>query len=375
MIVELRWLLNEMKSITCFIGALGGGGAEHQMTQLAEMLVEKGYTVSIATFLDIPDHYPLSQKVKRIRLAPEGTRFAKIRAIFRFFLSVKTDCVISYTQRANLLCLIPLLFRRKIKVIVGERNMSRGKQTKREKQLFNFLYNRADFIVPNSITQAKYIVGKKSKFESKVVPINNYTDINLFKASPLPLGSVLRIAIFARFQRQKNCLRFAEMLGLLKKCSTRRFEIDWYGRHDFDNPTLTDYFTRFEAKVKEEGIEDILHIKDPVKDVSHQLTNYDVVCLPSVLEGFSNSIAEGIASGKPMLVSDISDNSRMVRQGENGMLFNPFEVSDMLDVFKRFLALSDETLVQMGQRSREIAEELFDRDRFIQDYIRLIEAK
>ena len=253
--------------------------------------------------------------------------------------------------------------------------MSRGKQTRREKQLFNFLYNRADFIVPNSITQANYIVGKKPKFAPKVVPINNYTDINQFKASSLPLGDVLRIAIFARFQRQKNCLRFAEMLGLLKNSYTRRFEIDWYGRHDFDNPALTDYFSRFEAKIKEEGIEEILHIKDPVKDVSQQLSNYDVVCLPSVLEGFSNSIAEGIASGKPMLVSDISDNSRMVREGENGMLFNPFDVSNMLDVFKQFLTLSDEALVKMGQRSREIAEELFDKDRFIQDYIRLIEAE
>ena len=34
----------------------------------------------------------------------------------------------------------------------------------------------------------------------------------------------------------------------------------------------------------------------------------------------------------------------------------------MLNVFKQFLEFSDETLIRMGQKSREIAEELFDKD-------------
>ena len=364
-----------MKSITCFIGALGSGGAEHQMAYLADFLAEKGYKVCIASFIDMPDHYLLRDDVTRIRIAEGKSRLKKILSIFHFFLFRKTDCVISFTQRANMLCLIPLLFRRKILAIAGERNMSRGKQTKREKILLSFLYKRADFIVPNSITQSNYIVKLKPGLAHKVITIINYTDINSFNTSPLPLGKVLHIAIFARFQRQKNCMRFVEMLGRLNHYSGRSFIIDWYGRHDFDNPLLLEYYNKFKESIEKNGVDDLLKIKEPVKDVSERIANYDAVCLPSVLEGFSNSIAEGIASGRPMIVSDISDNSRMVREGENGILFNPFDVSDMCEKFKEFLNLPNQTLIQMGQKSRSIAEELFDKDRFLNDYISLIETK
>ena len=361
-----------MKDITCFIGSLGGGGAEHQMINLANFLIQKGYPVRIVTFIDTPDYYPLPKKVVRIRLGENKNNTRKFLSIFFFFLSIKTDCVISYTQRANLFCLIPLLFRRKIKVIAGERNMSRGKGTTREHALFNLFYHRANYIVPNSFTQASYIKEKKPSLASKVLPITNYTDISIFQPVPLPLGETFRIAIFARFQRQKNCLRFVDMLGQLKNQNIqKKFIIDWYGRHEFNTPVALDYYNQFTNKIKALGLESILHIKDPIKNVPMVMATYDAICLPSTMEGFSNSISEGISSGRPMIVGDISDNKIMVHDGENGILFNPFDVSDMLRAFVEFLSLSDEELIRMGKKSRDIAESLFNKNTFINAYIKL----
>lgn len=365
-----------MKRITCFIGALGGGGAEHQLVNLSTMLKEKGYDVTIATFVDMPDFYSVPRDVHRIRLAEGRSSVRKFFSIFCYFLFLKTDCVISYTQRANLLCLIPLSLRRGITVISGERNMSRGKATRRERWLFNAFYKRTNYIVPNSITQAQYIIRTKPSLESKVVPIINYTDVNLYKLRPLPLDpSVFRIAIFARFQRQKNCHRFAEMLAKLKRNTPRRFVVDWYGRRVFDNPDAKAYFDEFIRILKANGIEDMLQIKDPVSNVADVISMYDAICLPSVLEGFSNSVSEGIASGRPMIVSDISDNKIMVHPGENGFLFNPFDISDMHNAFLSLLSTPNKELIRMGKRSREIAESLFLRESFINSYISLIESK
>lgn len=362
-----------MKSITCFIGGLGGGGAEHQMSILAELLKDKGYSVEIVTFIDAPDFYTLHPEVRRVRLAEGKASFIKVLSIFSFFLSRKTDIVISYTQRANLLCLFPLLFRRKILVIAGERNISGKKQTRRERVLFNFLYRRANYIVPNSVSQANYIKTKKPKLAAKVVPISNYTDIDSFIPSPLPLNNTLRIAVFARFQRQKNCIRFAEMLSRLKSCGHRPFVVDWYGRRVFNSPAQQDYYDSFVSKVQTLGIENVLHINNPIKDVPAQIKQCDILCLPSVLEGFSNAIAEGISSGRPMVVSDISDNSIMVHDGENGFLFNPYDVDSMLEAFIKIIDLPNETLSQMGLISREIAESLFDKDRYVGEYIALFD--
>lgn len=361
------------KNVTLFIASLASGGAEHQMCILADMLVERGYDVTLVTFADASDHYSYSSKIKRVRLALEKSIWQKVIAICVFFLILKTDCVISYTQRSNFLCLLPLLLRPKIKVIASERNTTIGKPNKIERLLFALLYKRANYIIPNSHTQGDYICLRNPSLASKVVPIINYTDIDTFSPSPLLLEDVFKIAVFARFEKQKNCLLFAEVLSILKKGKQRRFVVHWYGNHHFTNTTLSEYYECVQQRIFELGIDDVLFIHDPVKDVAKVLPQYDAVCLPSIYEGFSNSVAEGIASGRPMIVSDVSDNSLMVHQGENGFLFNPMSTEDMVNSFKQLFALSDAKLREMGKRSREIAEYLFNRDNFIEAYVQLIE--
>lgn len=99
---------------------------------------------------------------------------------------------------------------------------------------------------------------------------------------------------------------------------------------------------------------------------------YHAICLPSLYEGFSNSIAEGICSGKPMLVSDVSDNGVMVKDGLNGYLFNPNDCESMCEAFVKMCNASEDDMVAMSKKSREIAEALFDEDRFINEYIKLL---
>lgn len=75
-----------------------------------------------------------------------------------------------------------------------------------------------------------------------------------------------------------------------------------------------------------------------------------------------------------MLVSDVSDNSRMVKDGINGFLFNPLDESSMVEAFIKFFTLKFEDRKKMSEESRKIAETLFDKARFIDSYISLIEG-
>lgn len=362
------------KSITLFIASLSSGGAEHQMSILAEHLAGRGYDVTLTTFVDLPDHYKCSSSVRRMRLAKGKTKVKKLLEIYKYFLTVKTDCVISYTQRSNFLCIPPLLFRHKIKVIACERNITTDKPNKIEKILFSHLYKRANYIVPNSHTQGRYISSMEPSLARKVVTIINYTDILAFQPSYLLPNSKLKIAVFARYEKQKNCFRFAEVLSALHTNGGRSFTVDWYGNHNFNSPILADYFFRLQKYIEELSISEVWNIKDPVKNVPDIIRNYDIICLPSIYEGFSNAVAEGIAAGKPMLVSDVSDNSLMVHQEENGFLFNPNDTADMVNAFKKMFSLSDEELLKMGRRSREIAESLFNEKAFTDAYVNLIEC-
>lgn len=363
-----------MKKIVLFISSLSSGGAEHQMAYLASFLSELDYVVSLVTYDSLSDHFTLPTNVQRIRLQSKSKLIRSIK-IFRYIYFLKADCLISFTQKTSLLCLIPMSFRfKRIRFIAGERNYTEGKQTSVERKLFKFFYRFTDYIVPNSFSQADYIKREAPHFAHKVVPIINYTDLSLFQPKRLPHDNVIRIGVFARFEAQKNCVRFIEALNLIRSRNNQPFIVEWYGNHTFSNEVQMKYFEKVRELIKALDLEDLFFIKEPVIDVSSTLSSFDAICLPSLFEGFSNSISEGIASGKLMLVSDVSDNKLMVREGFNGFLFNPFDVNSIANAFERFFSLPNDERIKMGNNSRTIAESLFNRNHFINSYVNLIEA-
>jgi glycosyltransferase involved in cell wall biosynthesis len=241
--------------------------------------------------------------------------------------------------------------------------------------LLNWLYRRADFIVPNSKTQTDFIVSHKPQLQPKLHNIHNYTDLQQFETSDIPADlSIIKIAIFARYSAQKNPVGLAKAIFELKKRTTHRFEVHWYGAQKNENGNYNNEFLYFKKTIDELNIRDVLLLYPPVKDPASLMGNYHAVCLASLYEGFSNSIAEGICCGKPMIVSDVSDNSQMVHNGENGFLFDPKRTDSIVEAFMRFLSLSHDEMCRMGQRSREIAENLFDKKHFVQQYVDLIES-
>lgn len=365
-----------MKTITCFTESLGGGGAEHQMVILSEMLAEKGYEVTIATYADVPDHYSVPDKVKRIKIAEGESAIKKLFAVFSYFIKAKTDCVISYRKMCNIRVLAPLLFRSKrVRVICSERNTTVGSPDFARCLMVRVLYHRADFIVPNSESQTQYMRKENPRLISKLRTIHNYTDLQHYTVAGLPSAQdIMKIAVFARYSKQKNPILFAEALAELKSKTNRVFEVHWYGSQIGANNGFNNDYLAVKKKVEELGIDDVLKLHSTVKDVNALMGDYHAVCLPSLYEGFSNSIAESICCGKPMLVSDVADNGIMVHDGENGFLFEPRSTSSICEAFLRFFALSCEDVKRMASESRRIAEMLFDKEHFISQYIELIES-
>ena len=361
-----------MKTITLFIAALSSGGAEHQLTILANLLVERGYEVELVTYSDLKDHYPLSEKVKRVRLAEGKANWRKLLRIFGFFLLKKTDCVISFGSRDNMLALLPLLLRPHIEVIVGERCAVYQRPVWYKRLNFKWLYRRANYIVPNSYTQELDIATNYHWLTDKVHVITNYTDVDAYPQSPMPHNDVLKIGIFCRYAEQKNYRRFAEVVKLLKEEEDKPFEIHWYGNMRFGKELLPQY-VEFDGLVRKYHIGDRLFLHDHTQQVAQMLPQYDALCLPSLTEGFSNSISEYICTGRPVLASDVADNHVMVKDGTNGFLFDPENIGDMVSKFRRLLKLQGYEYDSMGSASRRIAEGLFNKEKFIESYIKLIE--
>ena len=74
-----------MKNITFLIGGLSSGGAEHQLSELCNMLVDK-YKITIVTWVDFDDHYKLDSKIERVRIAPHKNTVISSLYLLIFFL-------------------------------------------------------------------------------------------------------------------------------------------------------------------------------------------------------------------------------------------------------------------------------------------------
>lgn len=365
-----------MSKVVLFINSLSIGGAERQACILADGLVERGYDVTLTTYGNVSDFYTYNPKVHRNQIAPGGGKLLKMISIWRYFLTVKTDWVISFGQRSSSFCLRPLMFRsrKKIRVIASERNTTIGKPGTIEKQLMRSLYHRVDYIVPNSFTQREHIIKAKTQYKDKTIAITNYTDTSKFKPTPLPGEDLMRIGVFSRYAEQKNCVRFVEVVKQLKDHSSQRFVIDWYGDRYIKDTQLNPMFERMSQKIHEYGLTDCIKLHDMIRDVVGEMVKFDACCLPSLHEGFSNSVSEAICCGKPCIVSDVADNGIMVKDGVNGFLFDPEKIESMVSAFTRFFHLTKEERQNMGKESRLRAEQIFDLDAFIQKYVNLIES-
>ncbi len=364
-----------MKQIVFFDACLTRGGAERQASLLMNMLIEKGYLVTLTTFEDSEDCYPLSDKIVRKRLALNKPRLVKMLSIFHYLLHVKADVVFAFSQRLSVLAIPPLLFRPKVKLISGERNCTVVQKIWEKILIKTRIYKRSDFIVSNSYAQVRYLKNEMPSISSKLRTITNYTDLSKYAFHPMPNNEHLQIGLFCRYEWQKNFHGLVEAVHRLELTgNTVNYHIDWYGRKSFSNPKLQTYFQEGVDLIKKYDLEDRFTLHDNTDRVADLIPQYDVLCLPSFHEGFSNSLSEYICCGRPVLCSDVSDNSIMVHDGENGFIFNPNNIDDITNAFIKFFALNKAQRVRMGERSREIAEKLFDANRFINDYIEIIEA-
>lgn len=364
-----------MKKILFVDSSFGSGGAEHQCTQLMNMLVEKGYQVTALTFGDITDHYYLSPMIVRKHLAPQKSTFQKILAVERFLLFAKADVVIAFSQRLSVLTLFPLLLRPFIKVISSERNYTNGRSDKFEKILIRTkIYQRANYIIPNNYSQGHYLSNIMPSIANRIHVITNFTDINTYKSTPVPNNEVTRIGIFCRFEKQKNFHRFLEALHMLNQKRKIKYHVDWYGNHTFTNKEQILYYEQGLSMIVEYVLEPYFSIHDATKEVDKLIPSFDVMCLPSLHEGFSNSISEYICCGRPVICSDVSDNHVMVHEDENGFLFDPLNVNSIVDALCRYFDTDYNKRNSMGINSRSIAESLFDKENFINSYIKLIES-
>ena len=125
------------------------------------------------------------------------------------------------------------------------------------------------------------------------------------------------------------------------------FEVILAGEIDVGNP----------LSAKQEWIETI-SARKPIKwvgfveDTPKLIFDADVIILPSYREGFSQTLLEALAMGRPIITTDVPGCRELVNG--NGYLIKPKDIKELKTAMQQVM-LSKDKLSKMGQKSRKLA--------------------
>ncbi|HET9643839.1 MAG TPA: TIGR03088 family PEP-CTERM/XrtA system glycosyltransferase [Burkholderiaceae bacterium] len=115
------------------------------------------------------------------------------------------------------------------------------------------------------------------------------------------------------------------------------------------------------------GIAGLTWFSGAISNVDEVLKTLDVFVLPSLNEGISNTVLEAMATGLPVLATNVGGNPELVEAAVSGELFEPRDVRRLQGLLERYV--SDEDLRRAhATAARRIALERFSLQAMVRQY-------
>lgn len=350
-----------MKNIL-FIGGLGNGGAENQITLLARAFRQKGHHV---IFLCVDAQRFHMQRLKdagipvSITGVPKLLRVLKLRDFYIAYVIWKVakrehiDASISFLLEHNLCnCLAAKYSSRKYKVITGIRNAYKKLFTSKLGLFCTYYQKYSDVIVSNSDAAKNLFLECYPKYKAKVTTIYNAVDMTDSESEYVcKKTGKLQVVIAASYRDVKNPYGLVKALFDMTLEERTKIVIHWYG-------SFNQYQKELERKVSELGLSGVLVMHDATHDIGNVMKQADVVALFSKLEGFPNAICEGMMLGKPIVMTRVSDYITMV-DNSNGRLCSWDDAESIKYALLDIADMTEEELMELGRESKKKAEAMF----------------
>lgn len=125
---------------------------------------------------------------------------------------------------------------------------------------------------------------------------------------------------------------------------------------------------RLEQLVDALGIGKSVWITGDRSDIPDILRLFDLFVLPSLGEGISNTILEAMATGLPIVATNVGGTPELVEHGANGYLVPSGDSAQMASYISR-LVLSQQQRKIMGSASLERVRHRFDWNRTVDSYL------
>ena len=111
----------------------------------------------------------------------------------------------------------------------------------------------------------------------------------------------------------------------------------------------------------------------PYNDLKALYSACDIFVLPSFEEGDPMSLKEALASGKPLIASNVGGIPMQIKDEWNGFLVEPGNERQLAEKIMLLLDHREE-IRKMGRNSRKLAEDEFDWNKVVKRYLKIYEV-
>ena len=378
------------------VSSLEQGGAERQAVHLANHLDGARYDLVICS---LSDNVPLAKK-----LSDSDGRLHVVRKRWRFDLSTvgrvaqimrrhRTQVVHSFLFDADMVARLAARRVGRPIVIGSERNADYRRPLIRSVSL-RLTKGWHDAVISNSSAGKRYTVRTLGIDEDRVHVVHNGVDTVEFQPADRSAArrmidlsdDDLVVGMVASFKPQKNHMMLldvarrvvAKMPNVRFLCIGDQLSTGHSGPLSMQpgsgmHGNTADYRRRVATAITEYGLEGHIALLGARADVARLYSACDVTVLTSRHEGTPNVVLESMACGVPVVVTDVSDNSAIVKDGSHGFVVPLDDVDGMA---RRVMDLLNDSGRRdaMGRAAREWVGKQFSMDALARKTAEVYEA-
>jgi GalNAc-alpha-(1->4)-GalNAc-alpha-(1->3)-diNAcBac-PP-undecaprenol alpha-1,4-N-acetyl-D-galactosaminyltransferase len=318
------------------IGSLQGGGAERQLSDMANYWVDRGAQVTLATWSgpETADFYPLTRGVSRqwldvrvSRHTPFATLVSSLRRVYklrRMLKALEPDAILSFIDISNIYTVLAACGA-KVRVVIAERTHPAINRTigRPWRVLRRICYPHADAVVAQTADAGRWLE-RHCSARVKVIP-NSLRDLPQASGEREPM-----IIAVGRLSKEKG-------FDLLVK-SFAKIAPDYPGwrvcilGEGTQRQALADLCDEF-------GLEERVELLGEVRDVERWMARASLLVHPSRREGFPNAVLEAMGMGLAVISADCrAGPAELIADGVNGRLVPVDDVEALARAMSELMA-------------------------------------
>ena len=355
------------------------GGAERNLYELAKNIDKKKFK----PYVWVLEGGPLVDSLIRMGVDARVINLKKVLSLegirkgidlVRFLRREKVDVIVSYHPDADVFsCIWGKIGGCRV-IVSNRRDMGRDLS---KKQIWFYRLMGGLFTQFLSVCDAvkKEMVEREWRPEEKIKIIyNGVEDRNPsaeggkreeFKKKYGVNSSKKVIGVVGRFEPVKGQMNLVEAVKRLTP-KHRKFVILCVGYTD------SEYFEQVRTKIEEYNLLDYFVFAGHQEDVSPFWDLIDFLVVPSLSEGFSNAILEGMANRKSVIAYAVGGNKEAIEDEETGILIPENNLEALAKAIERLMT-DEETRKKMGEGGYKRMQKFFTMGKMIGEYEKLFQ--